>query len=174
MATPASPAKPDGTKTRSALIKLIHVGRRHLQMSDDAWRAYLQGTFNVQSSTQLSVPRLQTALRHLRRCGFKSDRAASEWSWVDAAAPIRQPLLRKIIMLMQGSGVAPGAQVAYVEGIAHQMAGLAGSPETIKPLRACDEADLLRIVQALIIHRARQARKEPAAGAAVAAVAADG
>lgn len=174
MATPARIPKPDGTKVRSALIQLIHVGRRQLQMSDEAWRAYLQGTFDVQSSTQLSVPRLRTALRHLRRCGFKSDRAASEWSWVDAAAPVRQPLLRKIIMLMQGSGVAPGAQVAYVEGIARQMAGLAGSPAISKPLRACDESELLRIVQALVIHRARQARKEPAATAAVAAVDADG
>ncbi len=141
---------------RAKLIKLIHVGRRELAIDDDTWRAYLKQAFLVESSTQLSVPRLKTALNHLRRQGFAQHGPVHEWRWVDTAAPSRQPLLRKIIMLMKSTGVESGKQVAYVEGIAAQMAGFnasAGtSATTAAPLRMCDEVDLKRIVAALAIH----------------------
>ncbi|MER2545916.1 MAG: phage protein GemA/Gp16 family protein [Candidatus Accumulibacter phosphatis] len=156
-------AKPDGTQDRAALIRLIHVGRREIQMSDDAWRAYLQQAFLVQSSTQLSLPRLRAALAHLRRIGFVPKgadgqplqpmpaRPEHEWAFVDCAAVSRQPLLRKILMLMRSLPVTRGRQVAYVEGIARQMAGL-GATAVDKPLPMCDEFELRRIVVALVTH----------------------
>ena len=172
MSTQTLPKKPDSTKERSALIQLIHVGRREIQMSDDAWRAYLQQAFLVQSSTQLSLPRLRTALAHLRRLGFVPKgadgqpvpaRPAHEWTFVDSAAVSRQPLLRKIIMLMRATDVARGQQVAYVEGIARQMAGL-GATAIDKPLPMCDEFELRRLVVALVTHIRRvKNRAEPVA-----------
>lgn len=144
---------------RTNLIRLIHVGRRELAIDDDTWRAYLKQAFLVESSTQLSLPRLKTALNHLRRQGFTQKGKVHEWSWVDTATPSRQPLLRKIIMLMKSTGVEMGKQVAYVEGIAAQMAGLNASAATQAtthaPLRMCDEVDLKRIVVALAIHLER-------------------
>lgn len=170
---PAKPdGKPDATKERAALIRLIHVGRREIQMSEDAWRAYLQQAFLVQSSTQLSLPRLRAALAHLRRIGFVPKgadgqplpaRPEHEWTFVDSATVSRQPLLRKILMLMRSTGVARGQQVAYVEGIARQMAGL-GATAIDKPLPMCDEFELRRIVVALVTHiRRTKHRVEPVA-----------
>ncbi|MBL8396147.1 MAG: DUF1018 domain-containing protein [Candidatus Accumulibacter sp.] len=166
------PAKPDATKERATVIQLIHIARREIQMSDDAWRAYLQQAFLVQSSTQLSLTRLRTALAHLRRLGFLPKRAdgqplparlAQEWAFVDNAAVPRQPLLRKILMLMRALPVVRGQQVAYVEGIARQMAGL-GATAIDKPLPMCDEFELRRIVVALVTHIRRvQNRAEPVA-----------
>lgn len=162
MVTNSTPkaSRPDGTKERARLIKLIHVGRRELAIDDDTWRAYLRQAFLVESSTQLSLPRLKTALNHLRRQGFAQKGKVHEWSWVDTATPSRQPLLRKIIMLMKATGVESGNQVAYVEGIAAQMAGLNASAATQAtthaPLRMCDEVDLKRIVAALATHLNRR------------------
>lgn len=161
-AVPAVPdGKADATRERAVLIRLIHVGRREIQMSDDAWRAYLQQAFLVQSSTQLSLPRLRTALAHLRRLGFGQAGEPHEWRWVDTAVPARQTLLRKLIKLMQATGVARGRQVAYVEGIAKQMAGANVDAETRSvvqtPLAMCDVVMLRGIVAALVTHIKRQA-----------------
>lgn len=153
MSTPREPRapRPDGTKERARLIQLIHVGRREVQMSDDAWREYLKRAFVVESSTQLSLPQLKTALAHLRRIGFRpADREEHEWTFVDTAAPGRQPLLRKIIKLMQQTGVERGRQVPYVEGIAKQMAGAGARMNVHKPLPMCDEYELRWIVVALV------------------------
>jgi len=171
-AVPAVPdGKADATRERAVLIRLIHVGRREIQMSEDAWRAYLQQAFQVQSSTQLSLPRLRTALAHLRRIGFVPQgadgqplpaRRGHEWTFIDRATVSRQPLLRKILMLMRSTGVAHGQQVAYVEGIARQMAGL-GATAIDKPLPMCDEFELRRIVVALVTHIRRSKHREPVA-----------
>lgn len=159
MSTPAS-TRPDGTKERSRLIKLLHVGRRNLKMDDDTWRAYLNQAFGVSSSTQLSIDRLRAALTHLERCGFQiaSNSAPHEWTWVDTAPADRAPLLRKIIMLMKATDVTRGNQVAYVEGIARQMSGFNGSGKGAihTPLSMCGPEQLLDIVKALAIHIKRE------------------
>jgi phage gp16-like protein len=158
-------AKPDGTKERANLIKLIHVGRRELRMDDETWRAYLQQAFLVESSTQLSLPRLRTALAHLKRCGFKIGQASGEWAFVDTAPSGRARLLRKILMQVRSQplAVADGQQVAYVEGISRQIAGLRGAAVAVKPLPMCDEVELTRIVQALAIHIKRLQGSAPGA-----------
>lgn len=155
----------DLTKERSRLIKLIHVGRREIGMTDDAWRAYLQGEFGVASSTQLSFGCLERAVAHLRRLGFKpvgagsAARAPHEWSWVDTAPEDRRRLLRKLIMLAgpKGANIRHGGQVRYIEGIARQMAGLGkGAGPVVKPLPMCDAGELWRIVAALTTHLNRR------------------
>lgn len=157
-------------KKRRQLIQLIHVGRRALAMDDDTWRAYLQRAFCRQSSADLSVPQLKTAVNHLRAVGFSPTdrggraRPAHEWSFVDRAVPSRATKLRKILMLMQATGVERGSQVRYVEGIAKQMAGLnadGSRREAIAtPLPMCDEDQLQRIVAALSIHVKRLAARQ--------------
>ena len=165
MSAPAT-ASPDGTKERSQLIKLIHVGRREIGMDEESWRAYLQKAFLVQSSTQLSLPRLRTALAHLKRCGFKvGTHTSGEWAFVDTAPVGRARLLRKILMQVKSPplSIPQGQQVAYVEGITRQMAGFARMPECEKPLAMCDEPELKRIVLALAIHIKRQHLRDAAA-----------
>lgn len=154
------PAAVDGSKDRSRIVKLIHVGRREVQMSDEAWRTYLQITFAVTSSTQLSLSQLQKALKHLRRMGFQPLHTAApehEWSFADRMPERKRLLLWKILKLMEAPeiGVARGAQVAYVEGIAKQMGGCNGAWEARdrihKPLCLCSEVELQRIVGAIAI-----------------------
>jgi len=150
---------------RARLIKLIHVARRDLQIDDSTWRSYLQAAFSCSSSTELSLPRLRTAMEHLKRRGFTPKQAGAaarqphEWTWVDTAPADRALLLRKVIKLMQQTDVSLGNQMDYVEGIARQMGGFnaAGVRTKIhKPLSMCDAEQLLSIVKALAIHLKRQ------------------
>lgn len=159
----ATSSKPDGTQERARLIKLLHVGRRELAIDDATWRAYLKEAFLVESSTQLSLARLKTALNHLRRKGFvpkgSAPRAEHEWTFVDSAHYTRAPLLRKIIMLMQSTGVPRGQQVAYVEGVARQMGGYnaeSAGGKVLTPLAMCGAQQLQAIVAALAIHIRRE------------------
>lgn len=102
---------------RARLIKLIHVGRRDLQIDDSTWRSYLQAAFSCSSSTELSLPRLRTAMEHLKRRGFTPKTAGAaarqphEWPWVDSVTEDRAPLLRKIIKQMQQTDVTLGNQM---------------------------------------------------------------
>lgn len=170
MAAPAKQADLAGAASeaneRRRLITLLHVGRTELAIDDATWRAYLASAFCCSSSTELSIARLKTALAHLRRKGFvpkgsASGRAEHEWTFVDSANYTRAPLLRKIIMLMQSTGVARGQQVAYVEGVARQMGGYnprsaGGFDKVHTPLAMCSPKQLQAIVAALAIHIKRE------------------
>lgn len=135
-------------------------------LPDDIYRGILQRAAGVDSSTKLRrVAAADDVIDELHRLGFGQrprhyarPNTQREWGFVDQAAPTRQPLLRKIIMLMKGAGVAPGKQVAYVEGVARQMSGIngvSGREAITKPLALCDEHELWLIVGALAtwLHR---------------------
>lgn len=161
------PTKSDGTKDRSRLIKLIHVGRRQLQMSDAAWRAYLKIAFSAESSTQLTAGQLKKALAHLHRIGFKTlNGQPNEWAFSDQLPEDKRKLMYKILKLMESPElrVARGAQVAYVEGIAKQMGGCnaAGNAREVihKPLAMCSVTELRKIIAALVIHIKRAQASE--------------
>lgn len=135
-------------------------------LPDDIYRGILQRVAGVESSTKLRrVAAVDDVIDELNRLGFGqrpryhyAQNAKREWAFVDQAAPARQPLLKKIIMLMKGAGVEPGKQVAYVEGVARQMAGLNGLPGSAaisKPLVMCDQGELWLIVAALASHLRR-------------------
>ncbi len=158
---------------RARLIKLIHVARRDLQIDDSTWRSYLQAAFSCSSSTELSLPRLRTAMEHLKRRGFTPKQAGAaarqphEWTWVDNVPEDRAALLRKIIKQMQQTDVTLGNQMNYVEGIAKQMGGLNAADEPLKihkPLSMCCTYELMMIVKALAIHLKReQSHAQPTA-----------
>nr|VFK16223.1 MAG: Mu-like prophage protein gp16 [Candidatus Kentron sp. LFY] len=56
---------------RNRLIRLIHVARRDLGMSEDEWRSMLTERFGVASSARLTPRQLEALLGHLKNCGFK-------------------------------------------------------------------------------------------------------
>lgn len=56
---------------RTRLTRLVHVARRELAIDEDAWRALLQERFQVRSSSDLSIVKLEDLLAHLKACGFK-------------------------------------------------------------------------------------------------------
>ena len=56
---------------RKLLIKLIHVAKRELAMDDDTYRGILLSIGNVNSSSKLSISKLELVLEHFKQAGFK-------------------------------------------------------------------------------------------------------
>lgn len=56
---------------RTRLIRLVHVGRRDLNLDDGAYRAILQAQGGAESSAHMSVPQLQRVVDYLKRQGFR-------------------------------------------------------------------------------------------------------
>lgn len=56
---------------RLRLTRLVHVARRELAITEDAWRILLRDRFKVESSKDLSIGGLDLLLKHLKQCGFK-------------------------------------------------------------------------------------------------------
>lgn len=55
---------------RQRLIRLIHVGKRDLNMDDDTYRSVLLKIGNQNSCKSLSVPKLEQVLEHMKRAGY--------------------------------------------------------------------------------------------------------
>lgn len=64
-----SAAPASGERTR--LIRLIHVGKRELNLDDADYRAVLQRFGKASSSADLSIPALRDVLEHLKKSGFQ-------------------------------------------------------------------------------------------------------
>lgn len=56
---------------RKRLIRLIHVAKRELVMDDDTYRGILLSIGNANSSSKLSVSKLELVLEHFKQAGFK-------------------------------------------------------------------------------------------------------
>lgn len=56
---------------RTRLIRLVHVGRRELQLDECAYRTILQAQGGANSSALMSVGQLQRVVDYLKRQGFK-------------------------------------------------------------------------------------------------------
>ena len=56
---------------RQRLIRLIHVAKRDLSLDDDTYRSILLRFGGKESSSDLTVPKLEQVLEHLKRSGFK-------------------------------------------------------------------------------------------------------
>jgi phage gp16-like protein len=65
------PAPHKSTDNRQHLIRLIHVAKRDLRMAEDVYRATLQRIGGKESAADLSIPKLEAVLEHMKRCGFK-------------------------------------------------------------------------------------------------------
>lgn len=63
--------KNEPQNNRQRLIKLIHVAKRDLRMDEDSYRAMLRQIGGAESSSAMNVPKLETVLEHMKRCGFK-------------------------------------------------------------------------------------------------------
>lgn len=56
---------------RKRLIKLIHVAKRELHMDDDTYRGILMQVGNSNSSSKMSISKLEAVLEHFKKAGFK-------------------------------------------------------------------------------------------------------
>jgi len=62
------PAKSDARRAR--LVRLIHVGKGKLGLSDDAYATLLEGATGKSSTTEMTVAELEKVMRALRTAGF--------------------------------------------------------------------------------------------------------
>ncbi|MDR1250626.1 MAG: regulatory protein GemA [Treponema sp.] len=56
---------------RKKLIQLIHIGKAKMALTDDAYRAFLEGSTGKHSCTDMSVRQLEAVLRAMRGNGFE-------------------------------------------------------------------------------------------------------
>lgn len=58
---------------KQRLIRLIHVAKRDLNMEEDAYRDVLRSCSKSckSSSSDLTIPELEKAISHMKKCGFK-------------------------------------------------------------------------------------------------------
>jgi phage gp16-like protein len=137
----------------AARRRAIFAECRTAGLDDDA-RRYLVAQLTGRKSLADCTPgELSQVLDHLKRRNgtHRAQRASNEWSFVFAAAPERQALLKKIYRLAQRIGAlqAPPVPVMpkhYIEGVTAQMRG------TTAPLEFCDPGQLTKVVQALAVH----------------------
>ncbi|MDR0387264.1 MAG: regulatory protein GemA [Treponema sp.] len=81
---------------RKKLIQLIHVGKTKMGLTDEGYRALLEGISGKDSAADMSIRQLETALRAMRKNGF--DNAPRR------VRPIEQ-------------GMATPAQLEYIKGM---------------------------------------------------------
>ena len=117
------------TINTSGLVKAIQTGRRKLGMSDEDYRALLEGVSGKTSTKELNAYQLKEVLRRMREAGFPT---------------ATDPQLRKIKSLwfsMYDEGIVKSkteqAVSAYIRRI------------TKKSANACGVKDLQRVIETL-------------------------
>jgi len=56
---------------RKKLIQLVHIGKAKMGLSDDAYRAFLDGVCGKDSAAKMTVRQLEQTLRTMRKNGFE-------------------------------------------------------------------------------------------------------
>ncbi|MDR0601365.1 MAG: regulatory protein GemA [Treponema sp.] len=82
---------------RLKLIQLIHIGRNKLALTDDVYRALLQGVCGKESCAAMTIPELDRTLKAVKAAGFQVEK--------------RLPLKREEI------GRARAEQLSYIKGM---------------------------------------------------------
>jgi hypothetical protein len=82
---------------RKRLITLIHIGRAQTGLSDEDYRALLEGISGRTSSKDMSLPQLEEALKALKSLGFR----------VQKKLPVKE----------EERGRATARQLAYIKGL---------------------------------------------------------
>jgi len=59
---------------RYRLIKLIHVGKNKLALTDEAYRALLEGAVKKTSCVDMAVPELKRVLKAIKSAGFRVEK----------------------------------------------------------------------------------------------------
>jgi phage gp16-like protein len=123
---PAS-RQPAKDSERQRLIRLVHVAKRDLRMVDADYRAVLStASFGEKSSAgDMTVPELERAIAHMKRCGFKvrtkgGQPARRETSRPMATDPESQKIRALWLMLHELGAIknpSEAALAAYVRRI---------------------------------------------------------
>ena len=81
---------------KGQLIRLIHVGKQKTGLTEDAYRALLEGTTGKTSSTEMTITELESVLKALKGLGFQ---------------------VKKMPLKTEEIGRATAEQLAYIKGL---------------------------------------------------------
>lgn len=129
-------------------LATIHMAKQQLDMQDDAYRDILWSVARVRSSAELDQAGRSKVLDHFKACGWKPQPKTNEWKFIDAAAPDRVPLLRKICAVCRSMGVGK----AYAEGAAKRQHGID------RKLEMMDQGELWLL--AGVLERTRKSKEQ--------------
>lgn len=102
------------TTNRKSLLAQIHLAKKHLALSEDAYRAILAERFGVDSAALLDVPGLHGLVRHFEALGWTPERKPSPRAAI-------HPLCKRIWAQCYSLG---RPVPAYADGVAKQMYGI--------------------------------------------------
>ena len=117
------------TTNTSGLIKAIQTGRRELGLSDEEYRALLEGVSGKASTKELNAYQLKEVLRRMREAGFHT---------------ATEPQLRKIRSLwfsMYDEGIVKSKTEQSISAYIRRI--------TKKSANACGVKDLQRVIETL-------------------------
>ena len=117
------------TTNTSGLVKAIQTGRRKLGMSDEDYRALLEGVSGKTSTKELNAYQLKEVLRRMREAGFHT---------------ATDPQLRKIKSLwfsMYDEGIVKSKTEQSISAYIRRI--------TKKSANACGVKDLQRVIETL-------------------------
>ena len=139
-----------GTADRNADLARIHIAKKQLGLDDDTYRDMLWSIGRVRSAGDLDFAGRRKVLEHLRSRGFKTDfkkpRPATGWEWVNNAAGEKQPMLRKIAVMLRDADRSK----EYVDGMAKKMCH-------VERIEFCTPKQLHDVVSALVRDQQRRA-----------------
>jgi len=126
---------------RKALLAVVHIAKKQLGLSDDAYRKILMELFGVNSAALLDISQLVSLVRHFEDMGFKTKRRVERG---------REALIKKIFAICYDLDL-PVPQ--YANAIARRMFG-------IDRIDWCDEDKLMKVVAALNYYKKKKEEKE--------------
>ena len=118
--------------TRNQLLARLHCIKKEHGWDEDTYRDILQLRTGQRSAKDLSGSELARLIASLR--------GNPEWGFIDAAAPEKQPLLRKICALCRAMKVGK----EYAEGVAKRQHGVP------RRLEMMDYGELYQVAGALV------------------------
>lgn len=118
----------DTDSARKADLARIHIAKKALNMSDDAYRDILFSVARVRSSAELDFTGRKRLLDHFKRCGWDGNKPGTSKPRTSSARPKRPtpsvavaPMCRKVRAQLISLGSLPDS---YADGIAKQMFGV--------------------------------------------------
>lgn len=81
---------------KGQLIRLIHVGKQKTGLTEEAYRALLEGTTGKTSSTEMTITELEAVLKAIKGLGFR---------------------VKKMPLKAEEIGRATAEQLAYIKGL---------------------------------------------------------
>lgn len=135
---------------RRRQLAAIHIGKKALRLTDEAYRAMLQAVAGVTSAAELDGAGCRAVLDHMRSIGFVDGKAkrSHEGRPRNMGQAERGPQLRKIEALL----LEASRPWAYADEVARRIC-------KVERLAWCTPEQLRKVIAALVYNAKREGRR---------------